>query len=689
MMENVYGTVPKWIWNAPLENISAEEIDFQFRGFSEHDKNSGVMIVLWKHEGYLSEEFFTKIGYALKSAEKYGLCIMLWDENGFPSGGCGGILEREYPEHCAKILNRVEYSVKSGETLKIEIPAENFTGAVSVIDSSGECDDLKYYIKNDFLEYSPEQDCRVMIFTCDAADSTFMCFHGSNLVDYLDKKAVEKFIDITHEQYYKRFGNYFGSVIKYAFYDEPSFYHIEGGRIWTKRYNELFEKKYGFSPVTLYPAMFGDAGENTAWARNMMFSFRAELYADSYVKTLAEWCASKGITLTGHMDQEEIINPVPISGDLMKVFKYQPIPGVDEIASYGRGSAAYKLISSAAENYGKSRVMCEVFGAMGEEIDVNVLLKEGIDMLCKGINFFVPHGTWYDTAPDKVIFPPELSFRSEKFAELIKTFNEYVEAHSKLLAGKKLCADIGILYPIHDLQAQFWFNGENPYHGCVNPEYSDYMMVGELLALQLRHDFIFLHPETLDGCTVENGIIRLDNGGYKIDIGMLIIPGMEYISKSNLEKVLAFEADGGKVIMTSKRPSAAIDFENGVVVKTGCSVDGFTFVEKPDSENLRRAVETGDYLHDVYISTDSDISGGNLSYIHKKDGDKDIYFIGNSSDCPVNAKISVKGNRALKTFDPVNNSCNEISYTISSGYTTAELYLKPVSSIVCQTDTLL
>lgn len=55
--------------------------------------------------------------------------------------------------------------------------------------------------------------------------------------------------------------------------------------------------------------------------------------------------------MTGHVDQEEMINPSGITGNLMKSFKYQDIPGVDEIGFRYRGGKIYKIISSAAYNW--------------------------------------------------------------------------------------------------------------------------------------------------------------------------------------------------------------------------------------------------------------------------------------------------------------------------------------------------
>lgn len=84
----------------------------------------------------------------------------------------------------------------------------------------------------------------------------------------------------------------------------------------------------------------------------------------------------------------EIVNPVCLSADLIKSFTNQPIPGLDEISRYGRGSRMFKVVSSAAMNYGRRRVMTEGYGAMNP-MSVSVLYREAMDQLAKGINLMV------------------------------------------------------------------------------------------------------------------------------------------------------------------------------------------------------------------------------------------------------------------------------------------------------------
>jgi len=67
--------------------------------------------------------------------------------------------------------------------------------------------------------------------------------------------------------------------------------------------------------------------------------------------------------MSGHMDQEEPRNPVGTQGDLMKIFKHQQIPGIDDIWFTGRSNVSYKVIASAAYNYDRPLMMAETYAA--------------------------------------------------------------------------------------------------------------------------------------------------------------------------------------------------------------------------------------------------------------------------------------------------------------------------------------
>ena len=146
----------------------------------------------------------------------------------------------------------------------------------------------------------------------------------------MDEEAVKLFVEDTHEQYYKRFSEAFGKTVTSTFFDEPTLYYASG-RSWTSSFNEKFRHQYGFDPDTLYPALWYEMGEHTAAARNLLYGFRAKLYSEGFMKTIAEWAEAHGILSTGHQDQEEVANTTSVSGDLMLDGKYMSMPGIDKI----------------------------------------------------------------------------------------------------------------------------------------------------------------------------------------------------------------------------------------------------------------------------------------------------------------------------------------------------------------------
>jgi hypothetical protein len=473
--------------------------------------------------------------------------LYLYDEFYFPSGMAGGMLVKQYPEAVSKRLDMELFEVKGSEEFEFKIPKGTVLGAVGMENSSFLIKDLTGQIKDGRLTGRlPSGDWRVMIYTLNPDNSS-----DRNHVDYLSPEAVNRFIELTYEKYYKAFPEHFGTTIDYAFYDEPTLRWVEGGRTWTGEFNKKFEKKFGFSPVIYYPALWFDIGKETEAARNMLLGFRAELFASGFPKTINDWCREHKIQLTGHVDQEEIVNPVGLCGDLMKSFKYQDIPAVDQIFYYGRSSDIYKVISSAANNYDRPIVATECYGAM-RKMPVKNLYKEAMDQFAKGINLMEPHAVWYT---DKVDIQPDLSPSSITFGPSLPAFNEYIGRLQSMLQGGQHVADIGVLYPIASLQGSYHFGPGDPGMGGIIPAEADYLDIGEMLSLDIRRDYTFIHPEILDEkCHIAGNKMHLINNINNEEFKVFIIPGSTTIQLNNLKKIKSFYDQGGTVIATSVLP---------------------------------------------------------------------------------------------------------------------------------------
>jgi hypothetical protein len=551
---------PLWFWNNTA--VTATEIANQMQG--NLDSGYGGLAPLPFGPNftpkYISEEYFALYGAAVKKAKELGMFLTIYDEYGFPSGSGGANMgdgiprfKNKHPDATLRRLDKYEDDVTGHGAYSKPLPSGTLMSIVAMNTGTKERVDLTGKVSQGSISWSvPKGSWKIMTFVC--------VLDGDANVDYLEPNQVAKFIGMVYQPYYEKFSMDFGLTISGAFYDEPTMYRGQG-RLWTDKFNEKFTAKYGFSPTPYYPALWYDIGTETQAARNYLFGFRAELYATGFMKTIQDWCTAHGrIPLLGHQDQENIKNPVGVSGDLMKCYKYQDVPGIDKIGWDNDPEGYYKIVSSVAYNWDKAQVMTETYGAMGD-LGWDRLYAIVMEQYAKGINNFVPHGVWYNL--DDITYRPELSYRNPRYADGLPPYNTYIGRLNVLLqdTGRHV-ADIAVLYPIATLQAGYYFDGPlSPYSGGVNVPEADYVYVGELLATKVCRDFTFLHPEVLDErCSVEGNRITLNNRVNHEEYKVIILPGHKTIRWSNLKKIKQFYDNGGKVIATGQLPYKSAEF---------------------------------------------------------------------------------------------------------------------------------
>ena len=689
-----YATRPLWFWNNTT--VTEQGIAEQMQQARDKCGYGGFGILPFGKDfkpEYLTENYFKVYGAALKKAQELGMTLCIYDEYGFPSGSVGAThgdgvrrFANKYPTDTIKRLDKYEQEVTGPGTYSGEIPGGRLMSIVAMEMETKDRVDLMGMAQGGEVTWPvPEGNWRIMTFVC--------VEDGDPNVDYLDPQAVSRFVDMTHQQYYNHFKEYFGNTIDGTFHDEPTMYRAQG-RMWTGEFNEKFKVRHGFEPAPYYPALWYDIGPETQAARNYLFGFRTELYATAFPKVIQEWSQKHGIAATGHQDQEEVVNPVSVAGDLMKCFKYQDIPGVDKIGGARPAERFYKVISSAAYNWDKALVMSETYGAMGD-ISWDTIYHVAMEQYTKGINQLIPHAVWYDDA--RVAFKPELSWRDGKYADGLLPYNRYMSRLNLMLQNHgRHVADIAVLYPIATLQAGHHLDGELGFYkgGVAIPE-ADYVDVGELLATQLGRDYTFLHPEVLDQkCDIEGDTLKLNNPVNHERYKVMVVPGHETINWSNLKKIKAFYDHGGKVVATGTLPSKSAEFghDQDVVntieamfpsgkARAGQSGPGMAvFLENPTADSLR---DTLDSMLDVY-DVEFEV-GKELRYIHKiKDG-MHRYFLANLGEIAVSTWVELRGSRRPEVWNPHTGSISTPEYMHekreATEITRVKIELLPLESI--------
>ena len=712
-----YWPRPLWFWNNT--EVKPEKVVELMQAMRDKCGYGGFGVIPFgknfKPE-YLSEDYFKIYGIMLQKAEDLGMTVSLYDECGFPSGSVGAFDEGDgitrfknsFPEQTIRQLNKMEEEISGPVQYERTIPGGKLMGIVAMETTSLKRVDLTAQGVDGVLKWKvPEGTWKIMLFNCVNI--------GIPIVDYLNPEYVRNFTRMVHDTYYGHFKGFFGTVIGGSFFDEPSMFHAKF-RMWTDAFNEKFKRKYGFSPVMYYPSMWYDIGSETESARNLMFGFRAQLYAEGFTKEVSDWSLAHGIAATGHTAPEEELVPVNSCGDLMKSFKYLDTPGIDKIGGHRPAERFYKVISSAANNWDKRLVMSETYGAMPDydkpgDLSWNDIFSIAMDQYCKGINMLIPHAVWYDNT--KVTYKPELSHRSPLYADSLQVFTRFLSRLNVMLQKNgRHVADIAIVYPIYSLLSEHTFDGPDgpantdpldpttAYYKKVTAQI-DYIDVSNWLTNLVGKDYTFLHPEVLDEkCSVEKGILHLQNKINREDFKIIIVPSCRTISVSNLQKIVDFYNSGGKVIFTTRIPVKSLetgqDKKINVLVNSvfpkGEESEGkilsnnkggkVCFIAHPNDQNLREALQQMENTFDVDYPVNE-----NIRYIHKVVNNLNMYYFANVGNTKAETRVILRGDLNLESWDPhtggrqklptkrMNNNPKDLPKT------QVELSLKPFQSI--------
>ena len=273
---------------------------------------------------YLSEEWFNTVSYFINAACQLNMCIWLYDDFNWPSGDAGGRVTA-VPEYrlCAVITkgeNRGKTTVKSSH-------------------NSG-------------------------------------LFGEKYFPNLLSSEAVDYFIKCTHEEYYRRFGKYFGTVIKGMFTDEPSIgYCCKEDCL--PYYDGLREDYFNAYRRTLDEDIENES--DGLYIRAM--ALVSEKFKVRYLDKINNWCLSHGILSTGHfMCDHNPFYGVTHSGNAIKNLSTLSLPGIDEIYTNFEDECEMTLLATAEHARGGHGAMAELF-ALGP-CDMSYAKKRAMFYLC-------------------------------------------------------------------------------------------------------------------------------------------------------------------------------------------------------------------------------------------------------------------------------------------------------------------
>lgn len=435
---------------------------------------------------YLSREWFDRVRFIARECERLGLEFWLYDEDPYPSGVCGGKVTFDHEEFSCRYLSLDEREVSSdGRELIIDLPAGEFLLAFAlqrsrkglrvVADLTDRCGLVRTQwtparrVTSGY--YPPYQNMGREHWRTSAVGAHWRMHaalppgryvvtavfveRGTNpkwgaYPDLMNPKAVEYFIEHTHERYRRELGPKLFATAKGIFTDEAK---VTGTFPWTRALPDHYRREYGEALLPLLPHLKYDLGERTSVVRNRYRRLVGKLFRAAFVRPIYDWCRRHGKQSAGHFSPEE--NPLgqqAMIPDLMELLKDMQLPGVDLISS-NIGTAdrciiniGPKLVASVARQTGRKEVLSESLGVSGEDLTLE-RAKSMLDwQMVMGVNKFVLHGQFYSLdGPRKREAPPSI-FWTAPYWPFFRTFSEYIDRTCKALCrGRRICS-LAVLY---------------------------------------------------------------------------------------------------------------------------------------------------------------------------------------------------------------------------------------------------
>ena len=506
-----YRPSPFWSWNAELK---PEELRWQIRqmhaaglgGFFMHAR-SGLQTE------YLSKEWMQCVEASLDEAGKLGMDAWLYDENGWPSGFGGGLVNAMGEKYQAKYL-------------RYEI--------IDAAEVSGKENTLGLYSENGTIHYGTTLPENV-------SGKVMRCFYQVNpfYVDNLDAEVVAEFLKVTHQHYYDNIPPHILKHLRGIFTDEPQL--SRDGTVWSFIIADAYQKTYGCDLIPLLPQLFFDLPQSDQ-TRIRFWKLCSEIFSKAFMKQIKDWCVAHNWELTGHHVLEEwLCHQTSANGSIMPQYRYYTLPGVDHLGRITPSPVAAIQLVSVGQQYGLKQLMTESFACTGWACNFSGMRWVYQQQMAHGINYLCQHLQGYSLRGRRKRDYPQSSFYHQPWWEDYKLLNDYFSKVGMILAEGKIETETLVIHPISSM----WkvFTGDYTALMKFQMQKSLNDITDELDARTIQYHYA--DEIIVDECgSVDNDRFIIGNCSYRL----VIIPQLSNISRKIFELLKKFAANGGMIL---------------------------------------------------------------------------------------------------------------------------------------------
>jgi len=484
-------------------------------------------------EYMVSEVRWETLAQAMEACRRVGLIAWIYDEEGYPSGAAGGLVLKHNGGYEAMALT---YDPSRPKPFALR-PAYEHTHASNN-------------------------------------------FHAARRYpNLLDEQAVHYFIEVTHEAYWRRLKDHFGTTVKAFFTDEPSLMAVNigplpdniranvrvvdplDGRVqplpsvpWVGDLPARYRERYGEDITEVRRSLFEGTDEADRRVRRQFWGLISDLVSKRYFGQIRQWAKAHGIASSGHTLWEETpLHHVPLEGNALKVLGQMDVPGLDMLSSdpraviYG-GWLTATLPASAAFFNGGRQVMTEVSDfsqtmAGKEPVPLADMMATAGWQAALGVTEFT---LYYD-------YHPRENGTYRQYCDFVGRLNAFLREAQPV-------PRVLLYYPIYDLWGEYMPVAEkltlDSQSKRMRQIVNSFMKLGQRMVKE-QISFAIVDHELLTGAEVRDKDIWV--AGQRFEA--LVLPAAVELPASAATVVERFKATGGRVLL-DELSGREIDFDS-------------------------------------------------------------------------------------------------------------------------------
>ena len=539
-----YRATPFWAWNCDLQKDELlRQIDIfkemGLGGFHMHCR-AGMSTT------YLSDDFMDLVKACTDHARENQMLSWLYDEDKWPSGFGGGYVTKDDAYRQRYIVFTCDENYTPGD-------AAQLIARFDVVLGEDKC--LKSYRK--IADDEAAEGVLWSVWRELSGKSPW--YNNESYVDTLNKKAIERFIEITHERYFETVGDDFGKTVPAIFTDEPQF--SRKGTLafadskqnvtlpWTDDLEDTYKETYGESLIDHLPELLWDLPDGqVSLTRYHYHDHISERFTRAFADTCGDWCRAHGIALTGHMMEEPTLHSQTSAiGDCMRSYRAFDIPGIDMLCAWLEFTTA-KQCQSAVHQYGRRGMMSELYGVTGWDFDFRGHKLHGDWQAALGVTVRVPHLSWVSMkGTAKRDYPASISYQSSWYKEYSYVEDHFGRVNTALTRGKPL-VKVAVIHPVES----YWLHwGPNEQTQLVRDKMDENFQNVTNWLLTGNIDFDFICESTFPAqCPAGGAPLCVGDMAYDV----VIVPECETLRSTTLERLEAFHDAGGKLVFMGDAP---------------------------------------------------------------------------------------------------------------------------------------